>query len=241
MVMKVAFDVGNTAVKVGLFIGDKLTRHFSIPKLTYPVYRSIVREENPDFTIISSVRRLSEGMRQLADNEDQIFILTPKLRLPVKIDYKSPQTLGPDRIAGVCGAWHLFPNRNSLVIDAGTCITYDILTHLGYFVGGNISPGLKLRTKAMHRFTDQLPQVDLVERYLEIGNDTTTALQTGAQGGAVHEMKGFIRQYQKSYDRLNILLTGGDRHFFVNYLKIKIFVRPHLVLLGLNKILDVNI
>lgn len=241
MAIKVAFDVGNTAVKVGLFTNDELTRYFSVPKLTFPIYRLIVREVNPNFTIISSVKRLSDSMRALADQEDHIFILSPELKLPVKIAYKSPHTLGPDRIAGVCGAWHLFPNQNSLVIDAGTCITYDLLTEAGCFEGGNISPGLKLRIKAMHRFTDQLPQVDLVERYQGLGNDTTTALQAGAQGGAVHEMKGFIRQYQKSYDRLNILLTGGDHHFFVNYLKIKIFVRPHLVLLGLNKILDVNI
>jgi len=241
MATKVAFDIGNTEVKVGIFLGDELTSNFRIPRLSLPAFQSIMSDRNADFAIISSVKKLSKQMQALCKREDHVFHLDLDLKMPIKIKYRSPATLGADRVSAVVGAWTLVPNENSLVIDAGTCITYDLVEASGNYIGGNISPGLRLRLRAMHEFTDQLPQVELSRRFQWVGTDTKTALQVGAQVGALHEMKGFIAFYRKKFKKLNILLTGGDHHFFVNYLKIKIFVRPQLVLIGMNKILDLNV
>lgn len=161
--------------------------------------------------------------------------------LPFVIKYRTPDTLGLDRLAGVAGAWSQYRNETSLVIDVGTCIKYDLITKKGEYLGGNISPGLQMRLKAMHLMTSKLPQVEPYERYEAMGTDTVSALQVGACTGAIHEIEGFIKEYKKMFGKLNILLTGGDSHFFVNKLKTKIFAAPNLVLQGLNEILDYNV
>ncbi|KAA3636402.1 MAG: type III pantothenate kinase, partial [Bacteroidetes bacterium] len=128
-----------------------------------------------------------------------------------------------------------------LVIDAGSCITYDILTQNGRFLGGNISPGKKMRLKAMHSFTENLPLPEESETDINWGNTTNTALLNGAHLGAVLEMQGFIELCNSEFGATNVFLTGGDADFFANKCKKKIFVHPNLVLTGLNKILNYNV
>jgi type III pantothenate kinase len=238
MSLRLTVDIGNTKTKIAVFEGKHMKHHDQIDKLTVAVLRKLIKKFGITYVIISSVLHLNKYMQAFIADHDDCFLLSHEMHLPFRIEYKTPQTLGLDRLAGVAGAWAQFPRQNSLVIDAGTCIKYDVITDEAAYKGGNIAPGLYMRLKAMHLLTNKLPQVDPYKRYLAMGNDTTTALQVGACTGALHEVEGFIREYKKTFGKLNILLTGGDALFFVNNLKTKIFAAPHLVLQGLNEILD---
>ena len=154
----------------------------------------------------------------------------------------SPQTLGKDRIAAVIGAQSLLPAKNLLVIDAGSCITYDFLTGDRHYLGGAISPGVQMRLRSMNNYTNKLPLLSWegVERPQSIGRTTITSMLSGVINGIIGEMKSFIFEYEQQYERLKIVLTGGDSIFFEKELKNGIFADPNLVLKGLNEILIYN-
>jgi type III pantothenate kinase len=161
--------------------------------------------------------------------------------LPIINKYRTPETLGKDRLAGVVGAQHLLPACDILVIDAGTAITYDFITSSGEFIGGSISPGIAMRYKALNTYTDRLPLLNYYDNAKLIGDDTSTSIFSGVLNGAVAEMEGIIQQYREVYPGIKIILTGGDHNYFDKRLKIKTFAAPNLVLEGLNLILDFNI
>jgi type III pantothenate kinase len=161
--------------------------------------------------------------------------------IPVTNQYATPESLGKDRLAAAVGAFYMFPDSDSLVIDMGTCITVNLLKAGGIFVGGNISPGITMRIKAMHHFTAGLPMADieLPEEYF--GTSTISALQNGAIKGAFREIEALINEVKAKDESINVILTGGDAQKFESYSKNKIFVSPNLVLEGLNEILKYNV
>jgi len=163
--------------------------------------------------------------------------LTEKTKIPIRNGYKTPRTLGKDRLAAVIGAYYMFPKKPCLVIDAGTCITYDFLSKAGTYLGGGISPGMMLRFKAMNDYTAALPLASFSKKAKYIGKNTKESLQSGAQWGFLLEIEGFINKYREQYPGLQVILTGGDSEYLSKNLKTKIFVNPNLVLDGLNKIL----
>jgi type III pantothenate kinase len=165
------------------------------------------------------------------------ILLNHLLPLPIQINYKTPETLGVDRIAAVCGAIDIFPNRSSLVIDAGTAITYDFIDGHGNYEGGAISPGIEMRFEALHTFTERLPLVTKNGDLTLIGNSTETCIRSGVLNGVVAEMEGIINNYKQLYPDLGVVLCGGNSFFFENRLKPTIFATPDLVLSGLNRIL----
>ncbi|MCB0687046.1 MAG: type III pantothenate kinase [Saprospiraceae bacterium] len=241
MAARLTVDIGNSRTKLGVF-NDKSLQHVEIlDKLTVTYLKKVMNNFSVSYVIVSTVQHLSRYMAKLVNESDHIFLLSPFMHLPFQVAYKTPETLGLDRLAGAAGAWSLFPRQSSLIIDAGTCLKYDLVSEKGVYLGGNISPGLHMRLKSMHLLTDKLPQVEPYKRYQAMGVDTTSALQVGAGTGAIHEIEGFIQEYKKMFGKLNILLTGGDSHFFVSKLKTKIFEAPNLVLQGLNEILDYNV
>jgi type III pantothenate kinase len=193
-----------------------------------------------DNFIISSVTAEAEVVSKGSKAKNK-FILSHMLPLPIKILYATPQTLGVDRIAGSCGALQLFPGKNTLVIDAGTCITYDFTDSSKQYYGGGISPGLKMRFQAVHTFTARLPLVSPVENPELIGNSTETSIQSGIVNGTVAEIDGIIDRYRQKYPDLQVILCGGDGPFFENKLKASIFASPDLVLIGLNSVLIHNV
>jgi type III pantothenate kinase len=168
------------------------------------------------------------------------WILGPSLPMPIQIRYATPETLGVDRIAAACGAIALFPGKNCLAIDAGTCITYDFIDHAGNYWGGGISPGIEMRLKAMHTFTTRLPLVKVNQQASLIGNSTESCLQSGALFGVLGEIEGIIQKYDQNYQELKVIICGGDISLFENQLKPTIFAAPDLVLMGLNRILLQN-
>ncbi len=237
----IAVDIGTTLVKIAHF-SDGLLVSISRQKLFSSTSLKKLEKEFPGaYIIISSVRHLTDKITDQIAGHDKVYFLDNSLALPIQVLYETPETLGKDRIAATVGAWSHFPQQGSLVIDAGTCITYDIVLEDGRYLGGNISPGIQMRLNAMHAMTRKLPQVQHTEQIPEWGTTTATALQVGAALGSLKEIEGFIKYYRKKFGKLNILLTGGDSHFFVNRLKSKIFASPNLVLEGLNKILQHNV
>jgi type III pantothenate kinase len=161
--------------------------------------------------------------------------------LPIKIIYGTPETLGRDRIASACGAASLFPKQNLLVIDAGTCITYNMVLAAGIFIGGNIAPGLQMRLTAMHEHTAKLPLVQPDWPQVQIGDSTEHAMQLGAALGMVFEIEGMVRHTKDAFGTVSVVMTGGDAPFLASRLENQIFVEPELVVTGLFKILAFNV
>lgn len=239
--MNLCIDIGNTRTKLGIFENEELTKTeiweaLHLENLKPFLYNHPVRN-----IILSSVKVVDENMEVWLDEHYFYLQLTTQTSLPFKNKYETPQTLGKDRLAAVAGAYYLYPGEHCLVIDAGTCITYDFLHADGSYLGGNISPGLEMRLQAMHTFTAKLPKVAQQAQKGFIGKSTETAIRFGGQLGTVLEMQGFIDLFREKFSPLNVLLTGGDKDFFANQLKTKIFANQNLVLVGLNQILNYNV
>ena len=237
--MNIVVDYGNTSAKVGIFEGDDLTNQYNFQ--SEDELREFLENFSAANIIISSVTKDPNEVSSWATRTKRKLILKPHLPLPVKILYATPTTLGVDRIAGVCGARYMYPKTNVLVIDAGTCITYDFLDRDGNFLGGGISPGLMMRFNAVHNFTARLPLVPLVEIAPLIGDSTESCIQSGVINGLTEELSGIIRLYRQKFEGLVVILSGGDARFFENKLKGSIFAVPELVLSGLNSILIHNV
>lgn len=239
MPMNVVVDYGNSSAKLGVFEGRRLVRQQIF--LSDEELKGFLENYSAEHFIISSVTKDAGIVSSWATRIENKLILNPGLPLPVKNHYATPKTLGVDRIAGVCGARDLFPESPCLVIDSGTCITYDFVDENGNFLGGGISPGLNMRFQAVHTFTARLPLIIPVESAPLIGNSTETCIQSGVINGMLAEINGIIHQYQEKYKGLKVILCGGDARFFENKLKGVIFAVPELVLSGLNSILIYNV
>ncbi len=236
--MNLAVDYGNSSAKVAIFDQHELKeKHVFAQPDELKIFLSTSSAEN---FIISSVTTEAQAVSQWSKAKNK-FILSHALPLPVKILYATPQTLGVDRIAGSCGALKLFPGKNTLVIDAGTCITYDFTDSSKQYHGGSISPGLKMRFQAVHTFTARLPLVNPAENPALIGDSTETSIQSGIVNGTCAEIDGIIGRYKHKYPDLQVILCGGDGPFFENKLKAAIFASPDLVLIGLNSVLIHNV
>lgn len=257
--MNLAIDIGNTRTKLAFFDGETLVRKEVLEKPEKAPLAALAYNQKVEKVILSSVAHVPEELELWLNDHFFYLQLTTETPLPIHIRYKTPNTLGKDRIAAAAGAFHLFPGENCLVIDAGTCITLDVLNAVGEFLGGNISPGVEMRLKAMHHFTARLPLVSRertpepnVESVLTkpdspmpipgfLGDSTENAIRNGGAWGAVWETEGFIRVCRQHFRPLRVILTGGDADFFARNIKTKIFALPNLVLVGLNKILQHNV
>jgi len=235
--MNLVIDAGNTRIKVAYFHEGQLDSLEEVPDLLQVC--NIARKKRFEKVIVSSVTRSYDEFRPFLTHTPVIY-LDSATNIPIQSLYLTPSTLGSDRLAGVTAAHHLFPGRNCLVIDAGTCVTYDFIDHSGLYHGGSISPGVRMRLKAMNAFTAKLPLPETDIEFETPGKDTIQSLLSGAIFGAVCEAEGFIRYYRESYPDLQVILTGGDIPFFESRIKESIFVAPLLVLEGLNRILEFN-
>jgi len=237
--MNLVLDYGNSFAKVGVFEKDELKQNLSFSDVGE--LKFFLQNFSAENFILSSVAQEASSTLGWVSHIKRKFVLTPALPLPIKNLYATPQTLGVDRIAGACGAHQIFPGLPCLVIDSGTCITYDFLDNKGNYHGGGISPGLKMRFQAMNAFTAKLPLADIIEDPPLIGTTTETCLQSGAINGMIEEINGIITRYRREFEDLQVILCGGDARFFENKLKASIFAVPELVLSGLNSILIYNV
>lgn len=234
-------DQGNTLTKAAMYIDDEI--HWLN---TFRVFDQKVANnigfESEDVTggIISSVSTDPKYISSLLPDVDWL-ILDHNTPVPVRNLYYTPETLGKDRLAGVVAASIRYPQQDVLVIDAGTAITYDLITKDQDYFGGSISPGLSIRFKGLHTFTERLPLYEAAIFKELTGRDTYESIMSGVMTGTLLEMEGFISEYQKKYPGLITVLTGGDAIYFDKMLKSNIFALPNLVIDGLKLILQYNL
>jgi len=239
--MNLVIDMGNTHTKIGCFRNNDLVASETLDSFTSRTAAEWIRKFPVRKCILSSVKDPDETDTEFLQHTIPLFInLSHTTPLPFRNLYQTPELLGKDRIASVAGAYQSYPDANVMVIDMGTAITYDLITREADYLGGNISPGLVARFRALHAFTSRLPLLDKDELSTDLGTDTRSAIITGVQNGILYEITGYIDHFSMQYPDLKIILTGGDADFFVNKLKRAIFVVPTLVLNGLNFILNYN-
>lgn len=240
--MNLIIDIGNTLTKLALYQGKEMVSFSSFEGVNVA---AIIRycESNLFIknAIISSVKEYPPEIDVYLSQQYRTVLFNHHTFVPLINNYSSPETLGKDRLAGVVGARQLLPACDLLVIDTGTAITCDFVTASGEYLGGSISPGIAMRYKALHAFTDRLPLLQQAEDAKLIGDDTESAIHAGVLNGVIAEMEGIIHHYLALYSGIKIILTGGDHNYFDKRLKIKTFAAPNLVLEGLNLILDFNI
>ncbi|WP_010663099.1 type III pantothenate kinase [Marinilabilia salmonicolor] len=237
--MNLAIDQGNSSTKLGFFDKGKLIATYKLVFLDKKVISELIKRYRPNNIILSSVTDQTKELEQISGNIPGQFLVFDHLTpIPVKNGYKTPETLGKDRLAAVIGAAAIYPDIPLLVIDAGTAITFD-LYHDHVYYGGNISPGLKMRFAALHQQTSRLPETTTGDTPFW-GKTTEEAIRSGVQNSLLMEFEGYIKKVKKQYPDAKTVLTGGDADFFVSYTKSIIFAQPNLVLSGLNRIIEYN-
>lgn len=242
--MSLAFDFGNSNLKIGIF-KDSNIHPIDVVSFSYAEIKSftsfIETRSSSESVIISSVLKASLFEKKIAQYFKSVIHLDYTLKLPFSIAYKTPETLGKDRLAACAGASALFTERPLLVIDAGTCITYDYISDSNSFIGGAISPGVEMRLRAMHEFTGKLPKPVLPTDYqpLNIGKSTQECLLEGAVSGTINEINGFIATFSDGKP-LKVILTGGSSQYLANKIENSTFAAPKLVLVGLQQIRQLN-
>lgn len=235
--VNIAIDIGNSSIKVGLF-QDGLLKEDWLFQSVHEVTQA-VKEIQPDQIMMCSVAGNEQNLvEELSSHE--IFILNASTPIPFENHYKTKNTLGVDRIAALAGAEFISKGKNNLVIDIGSCITYDFLDKNGLYRGGSISPGIDLRFKSMNDYTRKLPLISNYNTHDLIGQTTEEAMISGVINGISAELDGIISRYQSKWPDLEVIMCGRAANSFESKLKATIFASPKLVLIGLNRILEYN-
>jgi type III pantothenate kinase len=243
--MNLVVDFGNTSVKVGIVENQCLkevvrfdTHHINMSKL-----RSLIRSVSPEIICYLTVTHIDHEIIDVFNNFcEKIIQFDHSFPLPFHIEYFPKSSLGIDRLAGVIGARALYPASDVLVIQSGTCITYDLYVEKSGYIGGAIAPGIGIRNKAMHTFTYQLPMVTLenIEHCDVIAHTTEDSLRSGILNGALFEIEGYIRHAEQFSNELKVIFSGGDMIYFVKKIKSQIFAHSNLTLTGLSEIIQMN-
>jgi type III pantothenate kinase len=237
--MNLIIDIGNTVAKIAVFDGENMLEQMYDSNQELPRLKEMFERYRPENAAVVSVIDLTDdARRELNSLPIPILYIDHHTPLPIKNLYETPETLGYDRVAAVVGAFDRFPGRNVLIVDSGTCITYEFINSDGEYLGGNISLGVSMRLKALHSFTGHLPLVQFAGRDVDMGVDTETAIRAGVMKGMEYEIAGYINSLEEKYDDLLVFLTGGKQFPFESNLKSSIFVDKFLVLRGLNRILN---
>lgn len=240
--MKLIIDVGNTASKLAVFQANTLLKIKTSSNDSLIEAFERLLKDYPKITcgILSSVAHLEEQIVKVLESRIQLHVLSHASKLPFTNSYTTPKTLGVDRIALVAAAVFEFPNKDALIIDAGTCITYDFVEKGSHYRGGAISPGLRIRYQALNYYTAKLPVLEKKTPKDLIGVSTEESIHTGVVTGVLKEIEGIILEYTNRYPHLTVILTGGDSKFLSDQLKNSIFATSNFLLNGLNYLLDFN-
>ena len=236
--MLLAVDIGNTKIKAAVFEADALIEKFTFDKneAGKKIEKIFEKYQQIDASAFSSVGNNDNEVISFLEENSNVTVINHTFSFPFINKYASPATLGIDRMVLAAGAVLQFPERNRLVLDAGTCITYDFTDKNNNYLGGAISPGLQMRYDAMHNFTAKLPLLYPEMPQYYIGNSTNQSLHSGAVNGFIYEIEGFINRYGRDYEDLIVILTGGDAEFLAKRLKNTIFANSNFLLESLNKL-----
>lgn len=234
--MILVIDIGNTRTKIAMFENNTISETFFLEgekKLDFFLKNFSSSNEKLQIAL-SSVGKLEEETLDWLKQNTDLIVITHKSSFPFKNLYATPTTLGIDRMVLSAGAVLKYPKQNRLVIDAGTCITYDFINDCDEYLGGAISPGLMLRYKSLNDYTEKLPLLKLENINYLIGNQTANSIHSGIVNGVTSEIDGIINEYQKKYPQLTIILTGGDTLFLAKRLKNVIFANSNFLLESMN-------
>lgn len=242
--MNLVIDIGNTSVKAALFSNRKIAQRLN----SFAEIKKAVEKETIECSIISKTGTDNPVEEFLSTQKFRKLTFNKHLRLPITNQYTTPETVGTDRLALMCAAHNLFPQKNILCIDTGTCITYNFLNSKAIFEGGSIAPGIEMRFKALHHFTANLPLIQVqkaVEEYWQnkislVGNSTELSIMSGVINGVIAETNHLVQQYAAIYQSLKVILTGSGTEFFSKILEHQHEKFPDLQLEGLNAIIEFN-
>ena len=243
--MNLIIDIGNTSIKLAVFDAQnklKLFERTGAAKI-FQDLESLFKKFSVNYAMISQVGQNISGLEDFLQKHDITnWYLNASLKLPFKVTYKTPETIGADRLGLVAGAIWRTPNQNQLIIDAGSCVTYDFVDKNNVYHGGAISPGLALRFKSLHDYTAKLPLLKPTDSFVKlIGDDTKSSIESGVINGLIAEIEGVSVKYNLKFKDLTVYLTGGDKKLLDRYIKNKIFVSSKFLLLeGINFILNLN-
>ena len=240
--MQLIIDIGNTRIKYYIFDGNIILNSFSEELINWEVSLNKIKKSYPGLSkaILSDVNGSFEKPLQFALKKFQWFRCSIDLKLPFTTRYNPSLELGEDRIALLAASAYLYPKQDVLVIDLGSCITYDLLNREAVHQGGSISPGFSTRYKSMHRYSGKLPLLIPKKIKEDYGRSSETALHSGVYNGIINELKGVIEAYQLKYEHLTIILTGGDAEMLPKPFKNSIFAHSNFLAKGLNHILVMN-
>ena len=238
--MNLILDVGNSLLKIALFKKSQLIQKFKFTENYKRNIEDIILENNVTHSIISNVGRIDDSIINTLKESTNLLLVSNQLKFPFKNLYKSKNTLGQDRLALVSAAAFKFPKENVLIVDAGSCITYDFKNNNNEYLGGGISPGISMRFKSLNTFTSNLPLIDFDSIHQLIGNNTKNSINSGVINGTISEINGIIQQYCEEFKNIRIILTGGDSNFLLKRIKNSIFADQNFLLVGLNKLLEDN-
>lgn len=239
--MNLVVDIGNTSVKTALFDG----------KEPVTIERSGTEEMRRNISLLSSGHKIeniiissvasdpSELIKELEEKGFSVHHLTGRSNFPFKSEYKTPETLGVDRLAAAAGGVFHFGDANMLIIDAGSALTFDMVTG-SIFRGGTISPGMQMRFKALHTFTGKLPLCGFTSDISLPATATTDAIAKGVVSGIIFELNEYIRIFNNSHSNPVTILTGGDSMQLSGLIEGEFITLPNLVLEGLNYLIEFN-
>lgn len=239
--MNLIVDIGNSRVKAAVTDGDGVVamRAFASPAESdicamLDAYPAVGR------CIVASTGVGAEGVAEMLRARGlRVLVMSPSTPVPIGNAYLTPDTLGVDRLAAAVGAVALTGSGNCLIVDFGTAITVDLVTD-GVFRGGNISPGVGMRFRALHDYTSRLPECSPAEVASALGSSTREAIEQGVMQGVMYEIEGHIARLTEKIKDLSVIFTGGDAKYFVKRIKNTIFANRELVICGLNRILEYN-
>jgi len=240
--MNLVVDIGNTYFKSAVFSNNDALVFQHDKNKNFESFILKILKSYPKIkkTIVSNVSEINHELL-LKKYKMDFLNVSCELNLPFENLYETPKTLGSDRIALISSAIFEYPSRNSLIIDAGTCLTIDVVNHRNQYCGGMISPGINLRYESLNKMTSNLPLVGKSEKFSFPAKNTVGCIHSGVIGGIVNEINGFIDEVGVNNKKINIILTGGDANFLSKPLKIPIFADPIFILKGLNHILALNL
>ena len=240
--MNLIIDIGNTSTKLAVFQRDKVLIAKTVEGFSLVIeVENLLKQFNEiKRGFVSSVGFLSEDELKTLEKRLPMTVLNSTLKLPFKVHYKTPNSLGADRLALMAAAATQYSGKNVLVIDAGSCITYDFIDSKKNYLGGAIAPGIQMRYKSLGDFTSSLPTLQKIVPKNSIGNSTQDSIHSGVINGVLYEIEGAVNEYQNKYPDLTVILTGGDADFLCKQLKISIFANSDFLLEGLNFLLEYN-
>ena len=236
-IMVLTIDIGNTRIKGAVFEGDTALEYFVFTSIELNIAIKNILTSYPKIThlVVASVGKVEKNAFLVFQNKIKLHFVTHQDVFPFVNKYETPFTLGIDRMVLASGASLKYPGQNRLVIDAGTCVTYDFIDSDNNYLGGAISPGMRLRYESLHNFTSKLPLLSAESPAGSIGKSTSQSIHSGVVNGLVYEIDGFIDEYKKLSPNFIIILTGGDTEFLAKRLKNTIFANSNFLLESLNQ------